>query len=178
MIRVRIHWNRRRDHMSEKKMTLLDRFPEELLIEEGTARGLVVRLHDLGYFRIELVAVVAQGDYLTVVRREAEVGPRAAITPKVEERSACSLHHLTKLDKQLALLGVDKIESFAAEDVLDGVSLACRYRAPLGMLHQVHLFCWAESSNPAVRRLGDFLQKFARSSLPALRWQAWLSRFW
>lgn len=159
-------------------MTLFDRLPEELLVEEDNVRGLVVRLHNLGWFRIEMVAVVVRGEDVTVVRREAEVGPRGIITPKVEDRFACSLCYLAKLDKQLVHLGISEVESFIAEDVLDGVSLACRYRAPLGTLHQVHLFCWGESSNPEVRRLGDFLQKFARSSLRLLRWQARLSRLW
>lgn len=106
-------------------MALFDRLPEELLLVEGNAQGVVVRLHNLGWFRIEMVAVIAQGEDVTVVRREAEVGPGGIITPKVEERFACSLHYLAKLDKQLAYLGVNKIESFFAEGVLDGVSLAC-----------------------------------------------------
>jgi hypothetical protein len=51
-----------------------DAFPEELLIEIDEFRGFVVRLHTLGWFRIDLVAVVAQGENVTVVRREVEVG--------------------------------------------------------------------------------------------------------
>jgi len=155
-----------------------DAFPEELLIEKDESRGLVVRLHTLGWFRIDLVAVVAQGENVTVVRREAEVGPRGIITPKIEERFTCSLCYLAKLDKQLDHWGMSKVESFIAEDVLDGVSVACRYRAPSGTFHHVHLFCWDACPDPVVRRLGDFLQKFARSSLRVLKRQARLSRFW
>jgi hypothetical protein len=150
-------------------MTLLDRLPEEWLVEEGKARGLVVRLHRLGWFSIEMVAVVEQGGAVMVVRREAEVGPRGVITLTGEERVECHPSFLAKLDRQLAHLGVTRAKSFAAENVLDGVSLACRYRPPLGGPHQIHLFCWEEPPLSEVRRLGDFLQKFAQTSVRVLR---------
>jgi hypothetical protein len=156
---------------------VLDRVPEELLVEDGGIRGLVVRRYG-PFGGIDVAAVIAQGRSTTVVRREFKLGARGTIVPTAEERFSCRPCLLAKLDTQLARLGVAAAKPFAAENVLDGESLTCRYRAPSGELHLVTLFCWVYSSELAVRRLGDFLNKFASSPVPVLRRRAWLSRFW
>lgn len=160
------------------EVALFGRMPEELLLEAGGARGLTVRLHRLGWFLIEVVAVVEQGEAVRVVRYEIKVGPRYVATSQSREEFACRPCFLAKLDRQLARLGVAEIESFAEEDVLDGVSVECRYRGRSGNFRQVNLFCWDASPDREVRRFGDFLAKFAQSSMPELRRRAWLSRFW
>lgn len=162
--------------MSES--TLRDRLPEETLLENGEASGLTIRIHGLASFEIAMVGVIRRAESVTVVRRVIDVGPRGVLSSASHEQFPSRPCFVAKLDRQLSRLGVAEDKVFVVENVLDGVSLTSRYRTSSGMYCTIHLFCWEESPDHDVCKLGNWLKKLACSPVRRLRRQAALSRFW
>jgi hypothetical protein len=158
--------------------TLRDLQPEEQLLEVGDAQGIAVRLHRLGCFQFVLLAVLQKDSSVIVTRRELDVGPRGVLSFKSEAQFRCSQAFPQRLLRDLRRLATRTIVSFCAEGIMEGVSLACRRRWADGQLYQIHLFCWWEAEEASVRRVGDYLQTLALSSIGRLRCRAFFSRFW
>jgi hypothetical protein len=151
---------------------------DELPYVEDDVCGLAVRLHHLGWFRVQMVAVMERGDSVTIERRNGVVGHHGAVALRSESRFACHRRLLSRIDTQLARLGVVGDMAFAARNIADGTHLTGWYRAPSGELHRLDLFCWDYCEDGAVRRVGDFLQQLAATSQLTWRWRALLSWVW
>jgi hypothetical protein len=151
--------------------------PEEEALENGEAGGIVVRLHRLSWFQVASVAILQRDSLVTVTRRELKVGPRGLVVPQSQEEFHCSSSFPDRLFRDLRLLGINRVDSYFAEHVLDGTTLSFRLRQWEKVFHQVHLFCWDYSEEEEVRQVGDYLQHLALTSIRRLRWRAFASRF-